>query len=803
MNTLSDGPRFATGSTRPEDALLRVVAEMDPGWVVLRDCALADGNQGARARVRYALLHPDIGIALLDLLPGSTTPGAPNRLRALLDAVGFRAAFGNYPPVVYLCVPSRSLFGLNGLLVREFDLQPPLALAGGDAWVGAVQGVLTAEPPLRGPGQAVAETEPPFLIPSGAQTAAARADGGRRPAPRPNPAFHGLAAFWGVVALAFGGGALVLQSLGPPEGSTALAQASGADRGEPQPQQPGLAASEAWLVPSDPDKTRLPSPSALFALWPGERMPVRFDSGPAGAGTPEADSLAVFDPRVDDDRPVPAAEATKAVPSSKFPTSAMTGRASIGRDGAGGARVAAAEASPHTMAAGAAALPAGIAGGGPDAAAPALETPGASNAGSDTGVIATEAEASERLPGPPQDRIGPAIPPDAPALVAPDAADNDAVAATPPKPERGEGAGTANDPGVATADPLREAAPPMPVAVQGASRTASDPDGGSSAERSTASDDPPASAATPPALSGAVPLPSDTTSRAGGDGAATRAAGPEDASGPPRLGAAPAEQAGEASKATAAPLAGNAQDAAQADPPGVRTQENPASSDAPPQRAEAEGVAGAVAPAGTSTSGLRGGTSGEEDAAPIATPAVGARPMEPSARPETPVPQTAAAPPGGTGEPAPQTAALPPGGAADPAPSSGGASVARPAAQESRYGAAPAEETERRRPTAASMPPALVEALVARGDAMMARRDISAARLLYERAAVAGSARAASALGRTYDPAFLAEIGAPGVRGDPELATAWYQKAISLGDSGALARMDALNGPDSAARKRP
>ena len=35
-----------------------------------------------------------------------------------------------------------------------------------------------------------------------------------------------------------------------------------------------------------------------------------------------------------------------------------------------------------------------------------------------------------------------------------------------------------------------------------------------------------------------------------------------------------------------------------------------------------------------------------------------------------------------------------------------------------------------------SMPPSLVEALVSRGDAMMARRDISAARLLYERAAV-------------------------------------------------------------------
>mgnify|MGYP002336432516 CR=1 FL=1 len=85
---------------------------------------------------------------------------------------------------------------------------------------------------------------------------------------------------------------------------------------------------------------------------------------------------------------------------------------------------------------------------------------------------------------------------------------------------------------------------------------------------------------------------------------------------------------------------------------------------------------------------------------------------------------------------------------------------------------------------------------------MVARRDISAARLLYERAAIAGNARAASALGKTYDPAFLAEIGAQGVRGDPALATAWYQKAVALGDSSALARMEALSGPGAVARER-
>jgi TPR repeat protein len=58
-------------------------------------------------------------------------------------------------------------------------------------------------------------------------------------------------------------------------------------------------------------------------------------------------------------------------------------------------------------------------------------------------------------------------------------------------------------------------------------------------------------------------------------------------------------------------------------------------------------------------------------------------------------------------------------------------------------------------------------------------------------------------LARTYDPAFLAEIGALGIRGDAALAMAWYRNAVSLGDSGALARVEALTGPGGAPQGRP
>ncbi|HEY0524786.1 MAG TPA: hypothetical protein VGD08_15435 [Stellaceae bacterium] len=82
-----------------------------------------------------------------------------------------------------------------------------------------------------------------------------------------------------------------------------------------------------------------------------------------------------------------------------------------------------------------------------------------------------------------------------------------------------------------------------------------------------------------------------------------------------------------------------------------------------------------------------------------------------------------------------------------------------------------------------------IELLIRRGDTMLATGDISAARLLYERAAAAGDARAATAAGKTYDPIFLQQIGALGVTPRPERAIRWYRQAIDAGDAEAEARM--------------
>ena len=82
--------------------------------------------------------------------------------------------------------------------------------------------------------------------------------------------------------------------------------------------------------------------------------------------------------------------------------------------------------------------------------------------------------------------------------------------------------------------------------------------------------------------------------------------------------------------------------------------------------------------------------------------------------------------------------------------------------------------------------------LLSRGDAMLALGDISAARLFYERAAALGSAGAATALGNTYDAAFLASIQAKGIVPDQAAAIAWYRKAASLGDTEAVRQLQRL-----------
>ncbi len=84
------------------------------------------------------------------------------------------------------------------------------------------------------------------------------------------------------------------------------------------------------------------------------------------------------------------------------------------------------------------------------------------------------------------------------------------------------------------------------------------------------------------------------------------------------------------------------------------------------------------------------------------------------------------------------------------------------------------------------------QSLLERGDSMLNLGDVSAARLLYQRAADSGVGIAALKLADTYDPAFLANHYLRGIKGDPAEAAKWYRKAASLGASEAEERLKIL-----------
>ncbi len=188
-----------------------------------------------------------------------------------------------------------------------------------------------------------------------------------------------------------------------------------------------------------------------------------------------------------------------------------------------------------------------------------------------------------------------------------------------------------------------------------------------------------------------------------------------------------------------------------------------------------------------------------QTAAPAQAPAIGATDTPvPAVSPPAPVQPTAAvnntsAPPAEPVVQAPAPVAVP-----APAPASSVAVAPAPAGLPPVPAPAPpqaaaATVTAPPIPLVQQAAPAnLVALLMSRGQAMLELGDISAARLLFERAAELGNARGATEAGKTYDPDYLRSARARGIAADPARAAAWYRKAAALGDTeaaGRLARM--------------
>ncbi|MGC2410934.1 MAG: SH3 domain-containing protein [Methyloceanibacter sp.] len=88
---------------------------------------------------------------------------------------------------------------------------------------------------------------------------------------------------------------------------------------------------------------------------------------------------------------------------------------------------------------------------------------------------------------------------------------------------------------------------------------------------------------------------------------------------------------------------------------------------------------------------------------------------------------------------------------------------------------------------------ARIDELLAHGRKMVQVGYVAGARSYFKRAAEAGSADAAFALGGTYDPVFMEQIGAQGIKPDVAQARIWYERAKVLGSKDAEAQLAALN----------
>jgi TPR repeat protein len=83
--------------------------------------------------------------------------------------------------------------------------------------------------------------------------------------------------------------------------------------------------------------------------------------------------------------------------------------------------------------------------------------------------------------------------------------------------------------------------------------------------------------------------------------------------------------------------------------------------------------------------------------------------------------------------------------------------------------------------------------LIKQGNDYLKAGDLVAARTVLRRAADAGSAEGAIALGSTFDPFVFKEFGVIGFAPDAAQARAWYKRAGQLGSAEGARRIDRLS----------
>jgi hypothetical protein len=139
-----DRPILAQEAAAPRPAQPSIVP---PGWIGLERCNLSLAP-GQVLEVAHVLLHPEVGVALIDVAPVRTRD-AEAVFRTRLETARFAAIFPGYLPVLHLQVPPGALNQLAVLLNEAFTNLPPINLPGGDGWVSVVRRALAPRMPGR------------------------------------------------------------------------------------------------------------------------------------------------------------------------------------------------------------------------------------------------------------------------------------------------------------------------------------------------------------------------------------------------------------------------------------------------------------------------------------------------------------------------------------------------------------------------------------------------------------------------------------------------------------------------------
>lgn len=120
----------------------------------------------------------------------------------------------------------------------------------------------------------------------------------------------------------------------------------------------------------------------------------------------------------------------------------------------------------------------------------------------------------------------------------------------------------------------------------------------------------------------------------------------------------------------------------------------------------------------------------------------------------------------------------------DTAPPARSPMAAAPASRAAEPSAAPKTPPDQATEVAGSTLTATeIQSLLSRGDASLRAGDVTSARVMYQRSALAGDKTAALRLAQAFDPVFLDRAHFRSERGDLGMAVFWYRRALELGSA--------------------